>query len=284
MFEHFDFSKLDDDDFKEDSVREEFILPILQRLGYSATGQHQIIRSKTLPHPYVMIGSKRHPVYIIPDYILKANNQAAFILDAKSPSEPIYKSKAVEQAYSYAIHPDIRVSMFVLCNGRELVIYELSRAEPVLRLSISEVTLQWDKLNAFLSPAFVLRPHMRDFIPDYGLHLYRAGYRSDFVSIFNETEIGNISKSSDYLVTVMNMLEIDDKIYGLSLDFRHDAFNALMEHAPALSKKEVALYLSHSPFNGVLANPFTVGVTAHLGDIVKGEHEDFVPFIVETVY
>src|SRR5258708_5322375 len=46
----FDFSLLDSTDFKEDSVREEIIQPILKALGYSAGGKNRIIRSLALSH------------------------------------------------------------------------------------------------------------------------------------------------------------------------------------------------------------------------------------------
>lgn len=59
MFDEFDFKLLDDPDFKEDSVREELILPIIKKLGYSASGDSRIIRSKSLVHPYVAIGSQQ---------------------------------------------------------------------------------------------------------------------------------------------------------------------------------------------------------------------------------
>lgn len=59
-FPDFDFSLLDSPDFKEDAVREELIKPLLDALGYSASNKKsRIIRSKTLKHPFVKIGSKR---------------------------------------------------------------------------------------------------------------------------------------------------------------------------------------------------------------------------------
>ena len=45
LFNTFEISHLDDENFKEDSVREIIILPILLNLEYS---QDNIIRSKTL--------------------------------------------------------------------------------------------------------------------------------------------------------------------------------------------------------------------------------------------
>ena len=57
MFAEFDFSLLDSPDFKEDSVREEIVMPILTALGYSRSGTNKILSSKKLTHPFVQTGS-----------------------------------------------------------------------------------------------------------------------------------------------------------------------------------------------------------------------------------
>ena len=44
-FNKFNFSRLNSPDFKEDSVREELILPLIQQLGYQ---DEQIIRSMSM--------------------------------------------------------------------------------------------------------------------------------------------------------------------------------------------------------------------------------------------
>jgi hypothetical protein len=44
QIKHFDFTQLNSPDFKEDSVREILILPLLFALGYQ---NNQIVRSKT---------------------------------------------------------------------------------------------------------------------------------------------------------------------------------------------------------------------------------------------
>lgn len=69
-----------DPHFKEDSVREVIVLPILRELGYT---QDNIVRSKTLQHPFVKTGIKKRPVNLIPDYALKVENNFAWVLDAK---------------------------------------------------------------------------------------------------------------------------------------------------------------------------------------------------------
>jgi hypothetical protein len=69
-FENINFKEIaQNPDFKEDSVREVIILPVLKALGYT---ENNIVRSKTLKHPFLRIGGNRKiPIKLIPDYALK---------------------------------------------------------------------------------------------------------------------------------------------------------------------------------------------------------------------
>ena len=111
----------DNYEFKEDSVREEIILPLLRYLGYK---RENIVRSLTLQHPFLKTGSNRKtPIHLIPDYVLKIENRYAWVLDAKGPRESLLDDDYVGQAYSYAVHPEIRSNFFALCNGIEFALY-----------------------------------------------------------------------------------------------------------------------------------------------------------------
>ncbi|HMU03215.1 MAG TPA: type I restriction enzyme HsdR N-terminal domain-containing protein [Saprospiraceae bacterium] len=134
--ENFDFSVLDNSEFLEDSVREEIITPILHELGYSATGQNKIVRSKSLTHPFVYIGTIQRKINIIPDYVLYVNNEPAIVLDAKAPNENINSGANVEQAFSYAIHKEIRAWLYGLCNGRKLTIFSISDYESIADIDL----------------------------------------------------------------------------------------------------------------------------------------------------
>ena len=151
LFGQLDLRKIDKDpDFKEDSVREVIILPILKGLGYK---QPNIVRSKTLQHPFLKIGSKKRPINLIPDYALKVENNFAWVLDAKSPEQGVTDNDNVEQVYSYASHPEIRSTYFALCNGLEFALYRTkSTSTPVLLFAINEIEHYWEKLKMFLSP------------------------------------------------------------------------------------------------------------------------------------
>jgi 16S rRNA G966 N2-methylase RsmD len=148
----FDFTLLDSPDFKEDSVREEIILPLLNALGYAVSGPNRIIRSKGLEHPFLTTGSKKRPITLIPDYLLSVDGNFTWVLDAKAPEEEIKTGDNVEQVYSYAVHPEIRVDLFSLCNGREFILFDVSQSEPLLYFQMSEIQNYWDEVVKYLGP------------------------------------------------------------------------------------------------------------------------------------
>ncbi|MBO1052454.1 MAG: DNA methylase [Dolichospermum sp. DET73] len=151
IFDNLNFQTLQQNpDFKEDSVREVIILPILKALGYT---EINIVRSKTLQHPFLKIGSKKRPINLIPDYVLKVENNFAWVLDAKAPNQNIKSGDHIEQVYSYATHPEIRSNYFALCNGVEFSIFKTTATNiPVLFFSLDEIEYHWQKLTQYLSP------------------------------------------------------------------------------------------------------------------------------------
>ena len=152
LFGNLDFRTiLQNPDFKEDSVREVIILPILKQLGYEQTN---IVRSKTLIHPFLKIGSnKKIEIKLVPDYLLKVEENYAWVLDAKSPHQRVNDYENVEQVYSYASHPEIRSTYFAICNGLEFSLYRREYSnQPILQFSLDEIEHYWDKFNMFLSP------------------------------------------------------------------------------------------------------------------------------------
>lgn len=150
LFKNFDFSQLNSPDFKEDSVREVVILPLLHALGYQ---ESQIIRSKSLQHPFLKVGSKKRLITLIPDYLLKIEENFAWVLDAKAPHQLISHGENVEQVYSYAIHPEVRTKFFALCNGREFCLFRVDVAEPILYFQLTELDDYFEKLSRYLSPS-----------------------------------------------------------------------------------------------------------------------------------
>jgi 16S rRNA G966 N2-methylase RsmD len=147
---NFDYAQLDSPDFKEDSVREVVVLPLIQSLGYDNS---QIVRSKALAHPFLKVGSKKRPVNLVPDYLFRLGDSFAWVLDAKAPHEAILQGDNVEQVYSYAIHPEIRSKYFALCNGKEFSLFRQDATEALLYFELRDIDLYWEKLEQYLAPS-----------------------------------------------------------------------------------------------------------------------------------
>ena len=129
-----------------------FVVPTQRSL--SCYRQENIIRSKSLQHPFLKIGSKKRPITLIPDYVLKIEDNFAWVLDAKAPNEKIVNDDNVEQVYSYATHPEIRSNYFALCNGLEFSIYRTSDTDvPILFFKIDEIEQHWEELRLYLAPS-----------------------------------------------------------------------------------------------------------------------------------
>ncbi|MCX6220640.1 MAG: DNA methyltransferase [Bacteroidia bacterium] len=152
LFGDLDFNSISNNpDFKEDSVREIIILPILYHLGYL---QENIVRSKTLQHPFLKVGSNNKiAIKLVPDYCLKVENNFAWVLDAKAPNQRITDLDHIAQVYSYSCHPEIHSTYFAICNGFEFILFRVQATnEPVLQFCIDEIEQYWERLAMYLSP------------------------------------------------------------------------------------------------------------------------------------
>lgn len=163
IFKDFDFNALNDPDFEESSVREEIITPILKSLNYKAFGRNKIIREKAVTHPFVQTGSNKREITNFPDYLLQVDGNYKWVLDAKEPDEDVKIGKNKEQAYFYAIHPEIRVEYYGLCNGHEFILFHISKETPVLYFQVSEIESYITELKLLLAPdAFVQKEILID--------------------------------------------------------------------------------------------------------------------------
>jgi hypothetical protein len=111
------------DGFGEADVREEIITPLLHRLGYKAGSRANIIREQPLRYPKEYLGHKKPrrdpPLRGRADYILDVDGLVRWTIEAKAPNALISVDD-IEQAYSYARHPEVRAVFFAIINGAEL--------------------------------------------------------------------------------------------------------------------------------------------------------------------
>ncbi|MBK6911890.1 MAG: hypothetical protein IPH10_13340 [bacterium] len=127
-------------------------MPLIHALGFSNKKPNRVIRNKTFDHPYVKVGARKRQLQSTPDYLFERNGKFVALLDAKAPNEQIGDGEHRQQAYFYAIHPEIHVGVYGLCNGREIAIYRTTDTNPALFFHLSDLRENWDKLTSILSP------------------------------------------------------------------------------------------------------------------------------------
>jgi hypothetical protein len=295
LFGDFDFELLDHPEFGEDSVREELIVPLLTGLGYSASPPYRIIRSKKLEHPFVYFGTVKKEITIIPDYILERDGRYSWILDAKAPKENVDTGKNVEQAYSYAMHRDVRVPLYGLCNGRKLIVFHVLEEKPIIDVPLQDINAAWSEIVTILGCKSAwpggLRP---DFLPDFGIALSKAGLAADsagkkYSQMFIGLPIMMIARVEDSLYTMSTpigsvLVDENEQPCMASFDFDASLYQKFLDQLDPSLAEQVKFALSRQPydvkFSATMAPQLTF--SAELGDRThRNQNESYRPFIVE---
>jgi hypothetical protein len=297
-FSSFDFGLLEDPQFREDSVREELVVPLLAALGYSASPPHRIIRSLRLQHPYVYIGTVQKPISIIPDYLLQRDGTNTWILDAKSPNENIDTGKNVEQAFSYAIHKDVRVPVYALCNGHKLTVFQVSEYSPIFDVELREIHRAWPVILDFLGTQAAWPEGRRPgFLHDFGLALRKAGLDRDengekYFQVFESVPLRFVGRVEDdlYCLSAPYRQEYAPGEFSelmLTFDMSAAAYQSLLAVLPVDFRERLKTALTRQPYQIWFKDdrvPLLV-VAAEPGDAVRtNDDESYCPFIAEEFH
>jgi hypothetical protein len=284
MFEGIKKSIFDDPEFKEDSVRELIIAPMLSKLGYLPSGSHRIARSKTLKNPFIRVGTRNHPVTTIPDYTFYIEDRPAFVLDAKGPSEGVLDNNHIQQAYSYAIHPEIRCDEFGLCNGKELAIFSTSKIEPLLHVDFEKFESKWDEIEKYLSPKYLSDPVLRKFAPDFGMALLRMGFTKETEMHMLETRLNLFAKIDDSLMTASANCNFGSGDFCASFDFHPEMLSSIVSGLPKQLADRFTDALKRTPFQAAAGLSIELDITVNLGEVTQGQSEEFVPLIIKEIH
>lgn len=159
------FKPLVFDKLNEADIREEIISPLLHYLNYRAGTQYNIIREQSLRYPRISIGNKntnRDPLLRgVADYICEVNGQVRWVIEAKSPNTDITLDE-IEQAYTYANHPEVRAVYFCITNGKHLVIYQTNlgpNANCLISIKYENFNDSLQIIKNLVGPEALLRDH-----------------------------------------------------------------------------------------------------------------------------
>lgn len=284
--QHFDFSVLDDHEFKEDAVREEIVAPLVRALGYAPSGRFRVIRSRPLEHPYVSIGSIKKQISIFPDYLLSVNDRLCWVMDAKAPGEAVDDPEHVAQAYSYAIHRDVRVEWFALCNGRELAVYNVAdmSSKARLRVQMHRVGESWSDVQTLLRPTGMVAT-LNEYAKDFGIMMMRLGIPETANNAFVGVPVLQIGRVEEELYSFSARTDAEDFKYAITFDFDLPLLEILLALFPPGNAGPILQTLTGNP-PGVIVkieaqNPPLVTVIAHRGtQILENDKEHYLPLLV----
>jgi hypothetical protein len=242
-----------------------------------------VIRSKTLVHPFIHVGTRKHPVTTIPDYTLLHDGKPILVLDAKSPTEDILAKENVQQAYSYAIHPEIRCQHFALCNGKALAIFSVDNPVSLLVVPFEDFESKWESIEKHIGPAFLLEPALRRFDPDLGLKFSRMGLAPGCEIIMIGMRLGLFARVNDELITATTSCDFAGKKHIVSFDFSPELLEPLLAGLPAPLPEVFQEALGQSPFQAHGDLVIEVDLKTHIGPETQGLSEEFVPLVITEV-
>lgn len=131
--------------YNETDIREEFAVPLLARLGYKKGTDADISREESIEIRYgrAFLGRKnpkKDPVLRGRiDYLLSIFGYTRVIVEVKAPNVDIGIDE-LEQALSYARHPEISASFYVVMNGNSMHIYDARFSIETARLIVIETS------------------------------------------------------------------------------------------------------------------------------------------------
>jgi hypothetical protein len=147
--EIFSLSVLDFEGWNETDVREDFIKPLLNLLGYRKNTDYDINREgeHQLHKPFLMVGRQKINI----DYELLVRKKQFWIIEAKSAFPREIKEQDIFQAHLYALHPEVNARYFAVINGWNIVVYDSRNIDEtyqsILKIRVDDLPQKFSELN-----------------------------------------------------------------------------------------------------------------------------------------
>jgi hypothetical protein len=148
----------------EQDVREEIASPFLKSLGYESGTANDIEREHRLRYAAMQLGRKKQNDALLPqggnaDYLLTVAGAGRWVLETKPPSQEIALDD-IDQAVSYARHPEVSGHYAAVLNGERFVLYfssQTSDEKPLVDLEVISGEELAKALSGLLGPLAIRR-------------------------------------------------------------------------------------------------------------------------------
>jgi len=212
--------------------------------------------------------------------LLYAEGRPALILDAKRPDTDLVKSKHTEQAYSYAIHPDVRVRFYALCNGRQLVAFDIYQIDPIFVVKFADIESKWEVIKSVLSPRNIAFAAERYFAPDFGVAIIKMGFAPGDSWLFPFGKFSEILQIEDDLFSLYANFQISEIDHLASFDVSRDIFMDILSFTDKENRKSIMRQLKPGAIV-YTERPILVCLETVIGKPTQGQQEVFVPLIIK---
>ena len=133
----------DFENMNETDVREEIVRPLISRLGYRHGTEAYVQTEVRLSYGAAFLGRKdpkKDPLLQgRPDYVCGVVAAGRWIIEVKAPGAGIGR-ETVQQAHTYAAHPEIAAYFFIVTSGKLFRLFETgSLDKPLLEWSFAEL-------------------------------------------------------------------------------------------------------------------------------------------------
>lgn len=146
----------------ETDVREDFVVPLLNSLGYKRGSANNIMREYSIKYSKEQLGREKSSDPLlrgVPDYVLSITGSGRWVLEVKRPNCAL-DEKVIGQALSYAKHPEVSASYAVVTNGIRLKIFsahQVATDQPVLECAVVDPEQVAMSTTGYLSPQAIRR-------------------------------------------------------------------------------------------------------------------------------
>jgi hypothetical protein len=123
--------------------------------------------------------------------------------------------------------------------------------------------------------------------PDYGLFLLGQGYTREVRHSFYDFPVDHITVIGQGQFTTMKNMVFDGVEYAISLDFDSRILADILSLSPPSIANCVRAKISLDPISSQLIQipqTLALGVEATLGQLQRGLHDEFVPFVIARVF
>ena len=235
-------SKLNFDGWKESDVREDYIKPLLNCLGYEKNTAYDINREDQhlLNNQFLMVGRQKIQI----DYKLVIRKKSFWLIEAKSAENKNINIEEIFQAQLYAIHPEVKAFYFIVTNGWELQLFKSDTIDemynPILKFNNSELQSNFNKLNDIVGSKNIIS-HLKKDVLNNITKIFSTELNVDKLNIFSN----EVRKTLDSLKPVINE---NIKIVRKEKEQEHQ--NIVKQIYDTTSVDEILKYYLRFPVNG----------------------------------